>query len=304
MASNPNGLTLADLEKMVAKCSGFVKMMTGVANNAALLIMVDCLNKIADVRDGDSYRQRPYSPHPRYRHAVKAAFNNALKEKQAYRRALLYPSGDAVRFFHMDDMPEAARKHYTQLTDREYFEFWEGTGALAYQKSLPLVSSLWNKFRLSMQGHGVPHADLAAWGMVGTTVLELSESIYRRSLRSVFEACDGLIPTETLHRIYGPFSLKRVCNAWQHALDMLAPETKNYLLDDVEERNVALGVEQLQDLWTSPSISFDATIQAVEDFSDDIFATKGQAKKAIRSLSAIRDDAVREFEEGTKKKTT
>ena len=303
MAKNPRGMTIDELEQLVAQCSGFVKMMAGVANNAAILIARDCYNKIADIRDRETYATRPYSPHPRYRQRVKQLFKAAIiDEYRRYRRELLHPRVDGIRFFCLSDMPASARRKYGALTDEEYFEFWEGTGVLAYQRSQPLIGSLWNKFRLSMQGYGVARPELVAWGLVGATVLELSTVVWTRAMKSVYEACEGVLTMKQVQYIYAPFSLWRLSKAWQRALMLMTPEVSEYDLNDGDERNVALGVEQLEELWVSPDLPFDATIAAVEDFSDDIFASKGHSKKAIRQLTEMRNDAVKEVEEGRGKK--
>ena len=80
----------------------------------------------------------------------------------------------------------------------------------------------------------------------------------------------------------------------------MAPETRGYTLDSTEERNIALGVEQIAELWVSPDLPFDSTIQAVEDYQDDIFRTKGFAKKAMRELAELRDSAVEELRNNRK----
>ena len=291
---NPQGVTVEEMERRVAQCSGFVKMMTGVANNAAVAIARDCHSKIADVRDAESYASRPRSPHPAYRQRVKQLFLNAtVSELRRYRNGLMNPPAGSVCFFRLSDMPEQARRRYGDITDAQYFEFWEGTGAMAYTKSQPLVNSLHNKFRLSMEGHGVPHAGLVAWGLVGASVLELAVSVWQRAVSSVCEALDGLLSRRTLENIYGPFSLGRISVAWQRALTALAPETSGYLLDEIEERNVELGIEQLMELWMSADLPFDSTIGAVQDFSD-VFASRGNVRKAVRELSDMRDSAVRD----------
>ncbi|MBQ8713028.1 MAG: hypothetical protein IJ551_09475 [Prevotella sp.] len=283
-ARNPKGMTLDELEQRVAQCSGFVKLMTGVANNAAICIARDCHDQL--------------KKHPRYRQRVKQLFKAAIiDEYRRYRSNLTHPRQDTVCFFHLSDMPDETRRKYGAVTDADYFEFWEGTGSLAYDKSRPLVGSLWNKFRKSMEAHDVPHADIVAWGLVGAAVLELAVTVWQRAMRSVHEACEGILTMEQVEKIYAPFCLLRLSAAWQRGLKELAPETATYDLDDDEERNVALGVEQLQELWVSADLPFDATIRAVEDYADDIFSTKGHAKKAIRELSEMRNNAVRELEE-------
>ena len=300
LARNPKGMTIDEIELLMAQCAGFVKMMTGAANNAALVVMMDCLNKIADVRPKEEYMVRPCSPHPKYKHQVKRDFARALDEYKRYRTNLIQPAPGTVKFFRFQDMPAEARRKYGVVTDAQYFEFWEATGALVYQKSQPLIGSLWNKFRLSMQAHGVPCADLVAWGLVGETVLKLAVNIFERTMCSVHAACEGLLSESQIFQVYAPFSLERISAAWQRALVALAPETDAYSLDEAEERNVALGVEQLEELWTSTDLPFDATIKAVYDYSDEIFATKGFAKKAVRELTEMRNDAVREAKNNSK----
>lgn len=293
-AHNPKGLTGKDLESTVSQVAGFVKMMTGVANSASLSIMVGCLNRIADVRSEESYRECLRQAHPRYRQNVKRLFSEAIRERDSYRHALLYP-GSGVRFFCVKDMPDETRAKYGVMTDKEYFEFWECTGGLAWNRSLPLVGSLHNKFRLSLQQHGVLCPEQTAWGFVGASVLELAVAIWQGAMQSAYEAFDGLLEQSFVESLYRPFSLARVSKAWQTAVKEMTPETETYTLDDSEERNIAFGVEQLRDLWLSPDLPFDSTIQAVESFSDDIFRTKGVARKSMRELAEMRDEAVAGF---------
>ena len=114
------------------------------------------------------------------------------------------------------------------------------------------MTSLQNKFRLSLERHGVKHAQQTAWAMTADAV---------------------------------------------QAMLLMAPDCDGYKLDSDEERNIALGLEQLRELWISSDLPFDATIAAVEDFDEDIFRTRGEAKKSIRELSDMRNDARREIDE-------
>lgn len=297
-AYNPKGMTRDELEQRAAQVSGFVKLMAGVANNAALTIMRDCLDRIADVRSQDSYRGKPRHPHPNYRFKVKGLYNQALKERDHYRHELLYGSSQGIRFFNISDMPQDTRRKYGVVTNQDYFEFWEDTGSLAYQKSQPLIGSLWNKLRLSLQKHQVPEAELVAWALVGANVLELAVIVWDRAMHSAYEAFEGVLSMDFVRRLYQPFSLSRVSKAWQQATNALSPEMRCYdHLDPADERNIQFGIEQLSELWVSADIPFDSTIAAVEDYQDDLFATRGFAKKAIRELSELRNDAIRDLEQ-------
>lgn len=285
-----------ELERQVAQCSGFVKMMCGVANNCAIQVVNMCRSKIEDIRDEDSYKERPKQPHPGYKHRAKLLFRQFFQEWHTMETSLLYPSAGETRFFHVADMPEGARKKYGTMTDAQYFEFWKGTGALAYQKSLPLVTSLQNKFRLSLERHGVKNAQQTAWAMTADAVLQLACETFDRSMRSCHEALPYLEPS-FLENLWKAFSPKRPAETWRKAMLLMAPECDGYKLDSDEERNIAYGLDQLRELWISTDLPFDATIQAVDDYSDDIFATKGYAKKAMRELAEMREDAIKDLEE-------
>ena len=99
-----------------------------------------------------------------------------------------------------------------------------------------------------------------------------------------------------IEKLWQPFSPKHAADIWRKALLLMAPECDGYKLDAVEERNIALGLEQLRDLWISSDLAFDATIRAVEDYDEDIFRTRGEAKKSIRELAEMRNDARREID--------
>ena len=280
-----------EMELQVAQCSGFVKMMCGVANNCAISVVNMCRSKIEDIRDEDSYKERPKQPHPGYKHRAKLLFRQFFQEWHTMESTLLYPSEGQTRFFHVEDMPEGARKKYGTMTDAQYFEFWKGTGALAYQKSLPLVTSLQNKFRLSLERHGVKHAQQTAWAMTADAVLQLACETFDRSMRSCQEALPYLAPS-FLENLWKVFSPKRPAETWRKAMLLMAPDCDGYKLDSDEERNIAYGLEQLRELWVSSDLPFDATIAAVEDYDEDIFRTRGEAKKSIRELSEMRDDVL------------
>lgn len=240
--------------------------------------------------------------HPRYSDKkIKRLFedkpNSALDFYKRYRNRLRWPMGRDVRFFHIQDMTEEARKKYgSPVTDEQYFEFWEATGSLAYKKSRPLITSLWNKFRLSLLHHDVPHADITAWGLVGSSVLELAVETWDRSMLSVHEAVP-VLPISTLHKIYEVFNMQQVATAWHKACHALAPETQGYFLEEMEEKNIAIGLNQLRELWVSPDLPFDATIAAVEDYQDEIFKSKRQARKSIHDLKKMRMSAIEDIEQ-------
>lgn len=285
-----------NIERGVSQCSGLVKMMCGVANNCATSVVRQAWMHIADIRDQESYEERPARPHPGCRQKAKKMFAQYFTAVQQMKSTLLYPSEGAIRFFHVADMPPEARKKYGTMTDAEYFEFWEGTGSLAYKQSQPLVTSLHNKLRKAFERHGLNEPVLGAWAMTACTVLELAVDTWQCTMRSCHEALP-LLDMAFLENLWRPFSLQYPADLWRKAMLLMDPAIGACQLDADEERNIELGVEQLRELWISVDLPFDSTIAAVEDFDRDIFRTRGEAKKSIRELTEMREDARKDREE-------
>ena len=152
-----------------------VKLVMGVSNGCAIQIMLDCFSEVSGKATDPKTGQRKPA-HPRYRQAVKQAYKRAIDEYHDYEHRLVYATRN--RFFHVEDLSPKYRKIYGNITDAEYFEFWKGTSAKAYQVSRPLVTSLWNKYRLSLLNHGISHPDILAWPMVAQACLTIAETMY------------------------------------------------------------------------------------------------------------------------------
>lgn len=181
-------------------------------------------------------------------------------------------------------MGEATRKKYGDITDRQYFEFWQGMGAYAYQETRPLVTSLWNKYRLSLVNHKAAYPDLLAWPMVGMAVLNLACSIHEHAVE---EACRCLpIDNHIVKHIFVQLSLRRVLAEWVKALDLTDP-TVHYDLEPTEQRNIEIGVTQLAEAWANPDLLYDSSSNAIPDF-DEIFRTKGEMKKSLREIAEMK----------------
>ncbi len=278
-------LDMDELNRQIDGCSGFVKMVCGVANNAAVMVARASCDEVR----GRGHTNRP---HPRYRFDVRRQFQRFFDSWHEYEMRLLYPPYNKTRFFHVADMPEATRKIYGKMTDVQYFDFWKGTGVLAYQRSEVMLNSLHNKFRLSLEHHDVPYAQQVAWVMVAQSALELAVEIWNMAMRSCREVLPKEVSQKVIDDLWRDFSVRPQADEWYRAMMMLAPEINSYDLDNIEDRNIQLGLEQLRDIWISPDLPFDSTINAVKDFDRDIFRTRGEAKKAIRQLTEERNGAM------------
>ena len=259
-----------ELGHRVAKSSALIKTMCGIGNNAAWTCCLEAM---------DHLRR-----HPNFRHKVKQGFNAAIEEFNAYERRLVYATEN--RLFHLDDLTPEYRKRYGNITDRDYYEYWCNTGATAYVQKRVWVVNVWNKYRLSLIRHKVPNEEEVAWGMAACACLRLAQYIYEQNIKVC--ANDHEVPAQLLEVIFGGLNVKAIVDKWDKALMLLEPKTEGYELEDIEAKNIQLGLDQLMEQWTSTATMTDALAEATEAH-EDVFRTKGEQKKALRKIAEMRE---------------
>lgn len=259
-----------DVQNELARVASVVKLVCGVANNATWLVMVDAHDAI--------------KKHPNYKGKVKWLYKQAFQEFKNNERQLLYAREN--RMFHIADLMPETRKKYGDITDSQYFEYWQGLGAKAYTEGHQWVSSLDNKYRLSLLNHGVDNAESMAKVMTAQACLELSCAMYESALNAC--ARDFAFPAKLLNQIFKFFSLRKVADIWKKALYMTAPKTETYDLDEVEEKNISQGIMQLEQEWSDPKMIYGSAFTATEDF-EEIFRTKGEWKKSMREIAEVKN---------------
>lgn len=278
-----------ELHRQLSAAASMVKLVMGVANGCAINIMLDCFSEVSGkATDPKTGNRKP--PHPRYKHQVKQAYKHAIDEYHAYEHRLIYATTN--RFFHLDDLTAKYRKIYGDITDAEFFEFWKGTSARAYQVSRPLVTSLWNKYRLSLLNHGIKNAEILAWPMVGQACLTLAVDIFHHAVDDAIQAVPMLQPHQ-VRGLFKDFNLHRVREAWTRALMMT--EDIRYELEPTEQKNIDMGILQLAETWANPDYMYDSVSETLPDFAD-IFRTKGEMKKALRNIEEVRAQTWDELE--------
>ena len=264
-------MTQVELTERVAKVAGLVKTVTGIGNNAAWAACLDAMDQL--------------KKHPQFRHLVKREFNGALLDFKAYERQLIYT--ETNRLFCVADLTPEYRKRYGNITDREYYDYWAATGSTAYTQKRQWMTNLWNKFRLSLIGHKVPNPDVVAWGMAADACLKLAVCIYDNAVKVGVE--DFGIPKQLLDAIFGDLNVSTIEKRWDRALMMLEPFTETYDLTELEQKNIQLGLDQLQEEWTSCTTLRGALSETTEAY-EEVFRTKGEMKKALRFIEAIREE--------------
>lgn len=264
-----------DLARRMPNAAALVKLMCGTANNAAWLVVLDGLDHARRCR--------------RYGFKVRGAFNHAIKEWHDYESRLKYAT--TYRMFKLSDMPEHIRRKYGNISDVEFYNFWASIGGPAYMKTRPLITSLWNKYRLSLVHHKVEDADDVAWVLTAASAIELAVQIHHHAISKCMD--EFKIPGKLAHQVFDQFLLDRLSKAWRKALLMLAPDSE-FDLEDMERRNIEMGLEQLCQAWVHPSTLYRSTMQSVEDY-EEIFATRGFQKKVIREIADVEKETMQEL---------
>ena len=256
------------LVNAMAKAAGVVKLICGVANNVAWLVTLDAYDHAKQCK--------------RYRHEVKKAFKQAIAEWHAYENRLVHARVN--RMFHVADLAEVSRKQYGDITDRQYYDFWASAGGPAYTKTKPLITSLVNKQRLSLEHHGVKDAEHIAWLLTASASMDIAHYLLEQTMKNV--ANDHHIPHNIVKEVFEQFSVAPQRKAWGRAVLLLEP--MKYTLEPIERRNIQMGLDQLAKEWTSPTLLYNSVLDSVEDY-EEVFRTPGYQAKAMRELTEIRD---------------
>lgn len=269
-------MTKEELTRNVTAAASVVKLVTAVGNNAAWYVALDAFDHIK--------HHRNYNHCAAGGHTVKYHYKRALKAFKDYERRLVHAT--EYRMFCVADMADETRKKYGDITDRDYYEFWAGIGAKVYEQTKPLITSLWNKYRVSLLNHNIPQADIMAWPMVAQACLELAVLMYENALITLRE--DYHVPTKLARMVFEQLSLKPIAKMWQEALTLTDPMAMTYDLDTTEEKNITHGLEQLSEAWTNPKTMYQSTFQTVVDY-EEVFRTAGEMKKAMREISEMKE---------------
>ena len=272
-----------EIVKAVSNAAAIFKLICGVGNNAAWLVMMHSYDH--------AKRCKAFRRSCKGGHMVGWYFKKAVNDFKDYERQLLTTGKN--RMFHVADMTEDVRRKYGDISDAQYYEFWKGVGGVAYAKTRPHITSLWNKYRVSLIKHDVKDAEHVAWVMTAQAAIDLSLAMYESAMK---ECETGMnLHRKLLDGIFGQFSLKTVSKDWMRALMLLAPETDDYQLDSTEERNIDLGLQQLMEAWLDPELLYSSASGAVDDY-EEIFATKGFVKKVQREIAEVRAETLKELE--------
>lgn len=264
---NPAGYTTeSQVVNELADAAGLAKTGQAVCNNVAYIIYGIVVDK---VKQSDIYR-----------HNVKHIIKNIHREWQEYDKRLLHASNN--RMFCVGDLNDAQKAVYANITDRDYFEFWQATGTAAYSDVLTFINSLVYKYRKPFDARGARHSDLLAWIQTLHTALRVCEF----SLNAITDKCISVsrLPRECIEPLTHLFSVARIDKCVQNLVEELTDVDNLFDFTDDECKNISYGVTQYTEKVTDPKFVIESIRIATEDYGK-MFRTKGYQKKALKSIA-------------------
>lgn len=248
--------------------------LMGIVNNAAWMACLDALE----------YARR----HPNYNKQCKGGytahseFDRTMKMFKAYRRNLIYGS-DSI--FHVSDIdPDFRECLKPDITDSEFYDFWEASGFNAYQISWPFFTCLENKNEQMFLKTGDMSPKETAWVTTAAQTLTMATTSFRtitdEAVAKSVHMCHtyGTRRTRMMYEgFFRQFDLSSVCKAWQRAALALM-DAPDVTMEDYQARNIAQGYQQLGGEWLKPSNRLKTAVKTIDDYAD-LFRTGGYKEK-------------------------
>jgi hypothetical protein len=264
--------TKQDILARLSKASSAIKTVCGVGNNTAILFMLEAHDEIKAT--------------PLYRHQVKHAFKEAIKAMNDYRKQLRSSSMNGNRFFCLEDMSEELREKYGDITNEEYFDYWESIGSLAYEKVKPLCLCLMHKYKAQLEDRGGRYAREKALAFVADVLLNVAVSMYDDVARQV--ASEYSFDTNAISKFFFKFSINDLRKKWRKAWMAFDPDASIDIPED-KFRNIELTIEQIVDTLRNQDTIYDSIIDATKDYGE-IFRTKQHHKNAVRDIRRVKSE--------------
>lgn len=246
------------------RCSGNVKLFMMQFNTIAWIQMMNTRDEL--------------KLSPVYKNIVKKKFNEAFAEFARYESTLI----NNTEFFNPDCIPERNRKLYADdFTRRDFYDYLVGVGGNMYNRVANTFSALRHKYRLAFEKRNSPYPKLQASMITTFNALEIAVRAYKNTINTLYK--ESGIKKKYIESGYGAFSLERVLNKWYIACRSL--NLPVYILDQLETANIDTSLKQINEELDNVEEFYASFMEAIEEY-DEVFASKGMQKKALRGAMA------------------
>lgn len=263
------------VEAMVPSATYYIKLICGVLNNAAWMACLDAYEVLKPLK-------KRTCRHVIGGDTVEEEYKKSFRAFKKYERNLIYSS---EKFFCVANMEEGIRKDYgaKDLTDEKLYDFWAAYGSNSYGKNKNFLTCLVNKFRLIYEANNIKDSEAAAWSMGACVTLCIASDAYSKVIQNLSDVWGGCY--REWQRRFESFDITHIGLLWSNAHKDMFPELDNVSFSDFEYQNLNLSIVQWAERLISHENFKQSAITTIADFTDDIFRTKGCAKKAIKELT-------------------
>lgn len=265
--------TKEELTMRLTHAAELVKMVCGAANHMARLVMLDA-HDLA-------------SKHPNYKHKVKKTYKQALEEFENIDKRLRN-AGDAG-FFNLKNLPPEVRKKYGNITNSDYFEYWQSLGTESFVYNRNLIGDLKNAYKTSLNNNNIEYADTISYVMAANAMLHLAVKVYNEAIDcEMRNGCKG-VTKETLNRIFECFCPKKVLNLWDNAMRMCFPEAFKVKPSEEDNEKIKAFLLLLEDSVTKPQLLYLYVERSINSY-EEIFRTKTEKKEVLKQIRSIQKE--------------
>ena len=170
-----------------------------------------------------------------------------------------------------------------------------------YNRCKNHITALTYKFEKYLTRVGATNPKAYASAMTADALLQLAVIVFKLMAKDIQTRTPYTTPS--FIELSQPLNPERIQKAFCRGLDMIALDRLPCLTEE-ETLNVKLTTDDISQLWTDPLTYIDIQQVAIEDYSEDVFRTKGEAKKLIRLNSEKRAEIERKLREQNKKEIT
>lgn len=238
-----------------------------------------CLDAIDKVKEAGEYR-----------FGLKKQINTFLAELKRVRMLLIDPPSTGFRMFHLGDLPTVARLRFRKdLTDKEYFEFWENQGMVAFNETHKHLYALQWRYEKALKDKGARKAKVLAWLATACSMVEMYNVSYE-TLLDRFHKMFGY-PKSSLRSVYGGFDLNRAREAWYGCIELFEPNADSVLASCLRQHNVELGLQQLSEVLLNCEKQLDFTRMNIEE-NREVFSSKAAWLEEIDEIVRLKADLI------------
>ena len=265
------------LSQQLGHAAGAMKTMVGLPDVVALFYLQDTLHKL--------------SASPLYRGRVKQMANRVAKMKREWEQRLLHPQPSELRFFDVTLFGKDDKScFHDDMTQAEYFEYWQCTGGELYADALPLMNALGYKFRRHFERCGAPDAKLFARLTVTANVLTIVTEAFNNVTRDIEKSMVRTTPSLT--EITHCFSLGSIAKVFLDLCTLIIPAT--YKVTPEEQHDMELATNAIIDVLTDPVRMVECQKRVNNDYGTEVLRSKSVLKERNKEAAAMKRDIMRD----------